>query len=145
MMKKAIVIAVLLFAFSCKKQETPSIVKGCREVYDEATTLQKMVGRWKYVAIGCGECAGPGIQVVDENVEILITKESKITTFKDGVVIKTSDFILQDTNNEQVLRLETIPRYENYYTHGIIEICQNQLAFKSSYVDLFDFYFRKIE
>ena len=144
-MKKAVVIAVLLFGFSCKKQEVPSIVKGCREIYDQATTLQKMVGRWKYVAVGCAYCTKPGVQSITENVEILITKERKITTFVDGVAVKTSDFFLENSYNEQFFKMETVPFNENTYTYGIIELCQNELAFKNSYVDGGDYYFRKIE
>ena len=149
MKNSLIAIVLVLTVFSCKKQDFRSELElkwqNCREVYDQASTLEKMQGRWKYIAFGCGECSISGVQKVNENVEILLTADNKISTYKDGLLVKTSSFKLATSYNEKFFTLETIPLYENTYTHGIIEFCQGTLAFRNSYVDGGDYYFEEIK
>jgi hypothetical protein len=149
-MKKAITAIVFTFmVFSCKKRDVRSDLEikwqNCRDLYDKTITLEKMQGRWKYIAWGCAYCSKPGIHQAGENVEIIITKDKQVSTYEDGLLLKTSNFDLNGSYNDGFYTLETNPKYENTYTYGIVEICQGSLAFRNSYVDGADFYFEKVK
>lgn len=136
--------------FSCEKRFVKSEIEtkweNCRDFFDKKTTNEKLVGQWQYIGIGCGECANPGIKPVEENIKIVITSDNKILTYKDGILIKTSMFELTNKfiDSDKSFYLKTIPvEYENYYTYGTIQFCENMVGFRSSSTDGIDFFFER--
>ena len=155
-MKKLIfTIALFSLTFSCKKQIIKSEIEKkwayCRETYDKQATLQKLVGNWKLVAIGCAFCDKSGIKPLkDLNnftqlIEIRITSDQKMSTYENGNLTGTTDFNLVDSYNEGYFSIKIIPMGENNYTYGIIEFCNDVVAFKNSYIDGADFYYERIK
>jgi hypothetical protein len=158
-MKKIVAVILLSFVFSCKKEVVTSEIEtkweNCRELYDRNTTLLKLVGQWKYVAIGCAECSKPGITLLEntekvfgykqQSVEIKITADQKIATYKDGILLGISDFEIASSYNENYFHLEIKVPNENLYVFGIIEFCKDMLAFKNSNVDGADYYYERIK
>jgi hypothetical protein len=104
-----------------------------------------MLGRWKLIATGCSFCTNPGIKNTTEQIEILILKDSTVQTYRDNNLIRTSKFILKNSYNTDYYSLETIPEIQNLYTYGVIELCENRIAFKNSYLDGGDYFFEKIK
>ena len=148
-MKIASIIAICLITLSCKKQELKSDLEirweNCREEWSEEATQQKLIGRWKMVAVGCAYCERPGIGFTTENVELQFSADGVVSTFVESVAVKTSNFRLKESYNSNFFSLETIPAGQNTYTWGVIEFCKNGLVFKSSYVDSGDFYFERMK
>ena len=151
-MKNFLVILLVLMWFmfiSCKKQEINSESNAqwanCRDKNDKNNTFLKMIGKWKLVAIGCSFCTNPGIKNITEQIEIVILNDSTVQTYKDKNLILTSKFVLEDSYNPDYFKLVTIPANKNYYTYGVIELCDNKLAFKNSYVDGGDYFFESIK
>ena len=144
-----VMLSISMYFIACEKQEIKTNLQSnwenCREKNDKSATFQKMIGKWKLVATGCGFCGKPGIQATNENVELVILPDSVVKTYKNAVFVKTSKFTLNALNYPDYFTLETIPLYENLYTSGVIEQCENKIAFKNSYVDGSDWFFEKIK
>jgi hypothetical protein len=149
-MEKSLVASILFFVvIACKSQDVKldliAKLEDCRERYDKSTTQQMMVGRWKLIATGCGECEMPGIHETNKNFTITITKENKIFTYEDELLIRTSNFDVVNFTNDGGYKLETNPRFENLYTNGLILFCKDIIIFSGSAFDGPDYYFEKIK
>ena len=157
-MKKLIfTIALFSLTFSCKKQFLKSEIEkkweNCNERYDKITTLQKLIGNWKYIAIGCTECSNSGITLLENtekvfgtkqpNVEIRIMADQKISILKNSILLKTTDFELIGDN--KYFRIETNPLYNNDFVWGTIIFCQNMVVFSNSSTDGPDYYYERIK
>ena len=148
MKKFLVILSMSMYFTSCKKQEIKTDLQSnwenCREKNDKSATFQKMIGKWRLVATGCSFCGKPGIQATNENVELTISQHSVVKTYKNAVLIKTDRFTLNAVNHPGYFTLETFPLYGNIYTFGVIELCENKIAFKNSYIDGVDWFFEKI-
>ena len=144
-----VILLVLMWIISCKKQEINSELNSqwvnCRDKNDKNNTFLKMIGKWKLVATGCSFCTNPGIKNTTEQIEIVILKDSTVQAYKDKNLISAYKFVLEDSYNPGYFKLETIPANKNYYTYGVIEQCENKLVFKNSYVDGGDYFFESIK
>jgi hypothetical protein len=150
-MKNAFVISILIILFiSCKDPNSYEVFESnwqnCRVQYNKTETFQKMLGRWKLIGNSCGRCTNSGYKKTDKNVEIIISQDSVLKTYENEKLLHSKTFSMVGYSNEKSFTIQLAPPYEgNIYTYGVIEFCDNTIAFKSSYVDGEDFFFNKIK
>ena len=149
-MKKSILLILLIvagFLSNCKKTDVAPDIKdiwlGCPEKYDSVSTLKKMVGEWKQIASGGGYRLDAGIKATDGNIKIIIT-EKTIEAFVENVSASKIRYVIAKSYNEGYFFLKTDPTAKDQYIWGIIEFCNDKIAFRNSYVDGSDNYFQKI-
>ena len=102
-----------------------------------------MVGEWKQIASGGGYRLDAGIKATDGNIKIIIT-EKTIEAFVENVSASKIRYVIAKSYNEGYFFLKTDPTAKDQYIWGIIEFCNDKIAFRNSYVDGSDNYFQKI-
>ena len=115
--------------------------ENCRDKLSESETLRALTGKWRLVATGCGDCFNPGPNKATEQIALTIYADQHIETFKENKLISSTGFRLSNSYNGGYFSIETIPKNQNQYTHGIIELCKNTLVFNSGYTDGAIYYF----
>jgi hypothetical protein len=88
----------------------------------------------------------PGIKSANSDITIIFTADSTISVVEDGQISRSSKFTIVSRNgtDNQSYVIETILRPDNLYTRGLIEFCKDEVAFRSSYWDGGDYYFKRI-
>lgn len=148
--KLSIVLIIILtvgILANCKSEVVqPSIQDiwvGCPEKYDSTATLKKMVGEWKQIATG-GVWNNIGIKATEGNIKIIITDQT-IEAFVENVSANKVKYVIAKSYNEGYFFLKTDPAAKDQYIWGIVEFCNDKIAFKNSYVDGSDYYFQRIK
>ena len=142
---------MIISFISCKDPNSYEVFESnwqkCSTQYNKTETFQKMLGRWKLIGTSCGQCTNSGYKKTNKNVEIIISQDSVLKTYENEKLVhsKTFSMVRFSSVNEKSFSLKLPPPYEgNNYTYGVIEFCDNTIAFKSSYVDGEDFFFTLI-
>ncbi|MDZ7936601.1 MAG: hypothetical protein U5M51_16900, partial [Emticicia sp.] len=65
-----------------------------------------------------------------ESFEFRITADQKIATYQNGILLDSTSFELQDSYNEGFFKMAMIDRSGNFNAYGIVEFCEDMLAFK---------------
>ncbi len=149
-MRKPIAILsylLLCFIISCKKEEVivtdiNNIWMNCPEKYDLATTAKKLTGEWKYIANGGGR--NVGIKSVTENIRVVFT-ETTIQAYVENNAVNEVKYSIDKSYNEGFYSIKTDPTAKDQFVWGVIEFCNDKVAFKNSFVDGSDYYFQRIK
>lgn len=103
-MNHSVIFSAGLLAFvlitACIKtaEHTPyeAILMGCRDSVDTKLVDDKLIGKWKLEASGCGFCPTAGkIFSATENVKLLFMSDSNVVIYRDETAIDTASFILK--------------------------------------------------
>ena len=151
-MKKIITLLCVASFISCEdgffdfRSDIEIALSKCKSDYfDRSTTFQKIQGNWKLVGEGCGGCSSSAISSPKDNIEIRIKSDSTISTFKNGVLLKSTFYTFFSSNPQKSHFLKAVPMNQTLYTHGVIEFRCELLSFRGGHTDGADYYFQKIK
>jgi hypothetical protein len=151
-MKKIVTLFVFLFIISCEgsifnpyTDIKKSLSKCKSDFFERNVTFQKIQGNWKLVGEGCGGCSTSRILPPIDNIEIRISPDSTISTFKNSQLLGSNKYTFFTSNYEKVHYLNIIPEKETFYTRGAIEFRCEILSFRGGHTDGADYYFEKIK
>ncbi len=141
---------IVLVVTACQKEPNPDEFyqkwSQCRQKnsFDTEATFNHLVGEWKMIATGCGECYSAGVKPSGKNVRLIFTSDSTLQVVEKGQVIRNSKFSIRLTHGS-VREIETQPSLDNLYTWGDIEFCENKVGFITSYRDGPDYFFERVD
>jgi len=142
---------ILLFGVACEREETLSEAEKkwlkCRQEnqLDEQATFTRLMGEWKLIAAGCGNCLSPGPKAVDKDVKLVFATDSTLSVFEEGSLSRSTKFrITPNPSYSGTYAVETSPsRDNNLYTWGAVEFCEDKVVFNNGYIDGALYYFQK--
>lgn len=143
-------LLMALAAIACQKEVNPDGFYQnwfqCRAEnnLDAEASYHRLIGQWKMIATGCTECSSPGVKSSSKDVKLVFTADSTLQVIEDGQIIRNSKFLIRQIGSH-AKEVETQPQFENLYTWGDIEFCENKVGFITSYRDGPDYFFERIK
>ncbi len=149
-MKKIILLFSLPLLFSCdKKEEKQRTVNGFADCHanaglDSLTIVKKLQGTWQ---LKQQSCFWSGEQDLSGQQLFVTFHLNQYQVSNNGKVIGTGEWGIgkESTGNFWEMKFPEGIKNGNPYLLGNIFICDNEVLFNYSYIDMCDNYFRKVE
>ena len=142
----ALLLSVPLILFACKKEETPPIslteMWDCHSqtAWDSLKTKKALIGEWEWEYIQCAwSPKGPnGYEYKGLTIEF--KSDNSLTVKENGQTIQLSNWRVVD-GDLGYFALSVDPEVAQF--SGRILVCDDNLVFNSSHIELCDNYFKR--
>ena len=103
-MKKLLYLSILL-ATACTRSADPgpgdvdlAVLNknwsSCRTIYSAPQTQANLVGKWRLIANGCGECNWSGLRKTNDDSQLVFTDAQRVKLYRQGQLIAESGITL---------------------------------------------------
>lgn len=142
-------LVAMLMISSCKKSTGESsneaILNGCSDSFETKVVAQKIIGKWRLEASGCGYCPTANeIHIAIEKVKLQFLSDSNVIIFKEEVAIDTASFVLKKYSTSSYYLDQGQTKF-NLYIAGGMFFCGDILGFDSRAGDGAIYLYHKLE